>query len=90
MRKFNTKYESSWSSYEFLTTLDTGSWRSERPVVDAAKCRQCGWCYLYCPVGCIDNIDGKFVPNLKWCKGCGVCVKECPVAAIKMVTEEVV
>jgi len=69
--------------------MDTGDWRSERPVVNYNKCGQCGWCYLYCPVGCIVEENGYYVPNLDFCKGCGICAKECPSQSITMITEEV-
>ena len=89
IKKFNTIYESSWSSSDHLYALDTGGWRTVRPVVDAAKCRQCGWCYLYCPVSCVVEKDNCFAVNYDYCKGCGICAKECPSMAISMVAEEV-
>ncbi|MFC1906132.1 4Fe-4S binding protein [Chloroflexota bacterium] len=65
----------------------TGSWRTERPVVNAEKCCRCGWCYLYCPSGCVEEKDGRFEPNFDYCKGCGLCASECPIDAIEMVPE---
>ncbi|MCK7467238.1 MAG: 4Fe-4S binding protein [Desulfosudis oleivorans] len=35
------------------TQYETGSWRSERPVVEKEKCIKCMFCWLYCPEGCI-------------------------------------
>jgi pyruvate ferredoxin oxidoreductase delta subunit len=63
----------------------TGSWRVFRPVVDKAKCNECGLCAMYCP----DNaIDGELHVDLDFCKGCGICANECPKKAITMVREE--
>ncbi|MFH1031839.1 MAG: 4Fe-4S binding protein [Chloroflexota bacterium] len=66
----------------------TGSWRSQRPVSDLSKCNQCGFCYIFCPEGCIEQqADGFFKPDLDYCKGCGICAVECPRDVIKMVEE---
>ncbi len=63
----------------------TGGWRSFRPVRDAKKCTNCGFCWMFCP----DNaINEKFIANLDYCKGCGICAKVCPFKAIEMVKEE--
>lgn len=68
---------------------ETGSWRSERPVVNAAGCIKCGVCWLFCPDSCVKQAaDGHFEADLTYCKGCGICVKECPTGCIKMVSEE--
>ncbi len=68
---------------------ETGTWRSERPVLDEEKCNQCGLCYIYCPDASID-FDNDTYPkvNLFSCKGCGICAVECPKEAITMVEEE--
>ncbi|MDP2729450.1 MAG: pyruvate synthase subunit PorD [Dehalococcoidales bacterium] len=67
----------------------TGTWRSERPVVDFSKCIKCGLCYVFCPEGCIaEREDGYFTADLYYCKGCGICAEECPTDAITMVEEE--
>jgi pyruvate ferredoxin oxidoreductase delta subunit len=66
----------------------TGSWRSQRPVWDDAKCIKCGICYVFCPEGCVQQgEDGFFKANLNYCKGCGICAHECWPRAIKMVEE---
>jgi pyruvate ferredoxin oxidoreductase delta subunit len=70
-------------------TYKTGTWRSERPVVDAEMCINCGVCWLFCPDICINQApDGHFTANLQYCKGCGICAFECPVGCITMVKEE--
>jgi len=68
---------------------ETGSWRSERPVVEVSQCIKCGVCWLFCPDCCVKQAaDGHFEADLVYCKGCGICVKECPTGCIKMVSEE--
>ncbi|HSW58152.1 MAG TPA: 4Fe-4S binding protein [Dehalococcoidales bacterium] len=68
--------------------LETGTWRTARPVVDMSKCKPCGICSMYCPPQCIIDKGDSFVANLEYCKGCGICAKECPRKAITMVPEE--
>jgi pyruvate ferredoxin oxidoreductase delta subunit len=66
----------------------TGSWRSQRPLWDNAKCIKCGICYVFCPEGCVQQgEDGFFKANLDYCKGCGICSHECWPRAITMVEE---
>jgi pyruvate ferredoxin oxidoreductase delta subunit len=80
--------ESAWSNTdEKLLCLDTGSWRTERPVLDLAKCNYCGLCALYCPPQCMKDMDDHYEANLAFCKGCGICATECPRKAITMVPE---
>ncbi len=38
----------------------TGSWRSQRPVWNNAKCIKCGICYIFCPEGCIQQSEDGF------------------------------
>jgi len=67
----------------------TGTWRSERPIIDLDKCNKCGLCYIYCPEAAIEqNDEGYFEVNLFYCKGCGICAVECPKQAVTMVEEE--
>jgi pyruvate ferredoxin oxidoreductase delta subunit len=82
------KTESPWSNAdEVLLKLDTGSWRTERPVLDVTKCNYCGLCALYCPPQCMLDKGDHFEENLAFCKGCGICAKECPRGAYTMVAE---
>jgi len=82
------KTESAWSNAdEKLLCLDTGSWRTERPVVDKEKCNYCGLCALYCPPQCMKDMDDHYEADLAYCKGCGICATECPRKAITMVPE---
>jgi 2-oxoacid:acceptor oxidoreductase gamma subunit (pyruvate/2-ketoisovalerate family)/2-oxoacid:acceptor oxidoreductase delta subunit (pyruvate/2-ketoisovalerate family) len=72
-----------------LLTVRTGEWRYERPELNKAACRLCGWCSIYCPVGCLTTGEDRYYhPNLDYCKGCGVCASECPAEAIRMCPEE--
>jgi pyruvate ferredoxin oxidoreductase delta subunit len=82
------KTESAWSNAdEKLLCLDTGSWRTERPVLDKDKCNYCGLCAIYCPPQCMQDKGDHYEVNLAYCKGCGICAQECPRQAIKMVAE---
>jgi len=68
---------------------ETGSFRSQRPILDAKLCTKCGMCWVYCPDGAIFiNQDGTYEIDLRYCKGCGICAEECARKAIKMVDEE--
>jgi pyruvate ferredoxin oxidoreductase delta subunit len=82
--------EASWSDGSgTLLALNTGEWRTERPVFDTERCNACGFCYIFCPVQCItDDEDGiHYKAGLDYCKGCGICAKECPKGAITMIAE---
>ena len=88
VKKFSYPYESAWSDADqLLLYIDTGSWRTIRPVVDNEKCTYCGLCALYCPPQCLYDKGDHFEPDLEYCKGCGICAKECPRDAIEMVPE---
>lgn len=80
--------EAPWSnSREKLLSLDTGGWRTERPVLEKEKCNYCGLCAIYCPPQCMLDKGDHYEVNLTWCKGCGICAYECPTKALTMVSE---
>ncbi|HOO78243.1 MAG TPA: 4Fe-4S binding protein [bacterium] len=67
----------------------TGDWRSERPVVDKAKCINCLQCWVFCPDGSIMVRDEAMAGfDYDHCKGCSICAHICPVQAIEMISEE--
>lgn len=67
----------------------TGTWRSERPIIDLDKCNKCGLCYIFCPDAAIEMSDEGYPEvDLFYCKGCGICAVECPKQAITQVEEE--
>lgn len=73
-----------------FTAANTGSWRLERPVIDAEACIRCGTCSRSCPADCITiNKEGDTPVEIDWhyCKGCGICVNECPKQCMKLVDE---
>lgn len=66
----------------------TGEWRSDVPVWDAERCRQCLLCAPFCPDSSIPVADGKRLDfDLDHCKGCGICWQVCPFKAIRMEKE---
>ncbi len=73
---------------EGIHVLNTGDWRTQKPILSQDLCIHCGKCFLYCPVNSIDKKDGKFIISYDYCKGCGICAHECPQNAIKMIAEE--
>ena len=82
------KTESCWSeAHGALLCLNTGDWRTERPVVDQDRCNVCGICVIYCPPQCMVEKGDFYEADLNYCKGCGICAKECPKKAINMVSE---
>lgn len=87
--KFLSRFEAPWSTPQDPLDIKTGEWRSQRPVTRGEKCRQCGWCFIFCPAGCISDTGRYFTANLDYCKGCGVCARICPGKAIRMVREEI-
>ncbi|MBR6443917.1 MAG: 4Fe-4S binding protein [Firmicutes bacterium] len=76
--------------YEPATSLlvNTGEWRTMRPVFLKDKCKQCMLCVPFCPDSSIPVKDGKREDfDLMHCKGCGICAKVCPFDAIDFVEE---
>lgn len=67
----------------------TGNWRTERPVIDLAKCKRCFLCYLYCPEAAM-KLDADNFPHVDYehCKGCLICHEECPTRAIARRVED--
>lgn len=88
MIEFKSKYEGPWADSETLTSTKFGEWKFQRPLFKIEKCRQCGWCYIFCPTGCIEEKETGFAANLDYCKGCALCARVCPANAIMMVREE--
>ncbi len=85
--KFKSKYIAPVGA-DGIYTINTGDWRTTRPILHEDKCSRCGICFLYCPVNSISKEDGKFVISYDYCKGCGICSHECPKGAIEMIPEE--
>lgn len=85
--EFNSKYIVPVGA-DGIHVLNTGDWRTQRPVLDQEACIACGTCLLYCPVNSIRKSDGKFTICYDYCKGCGICAHECPKNAITMIPEE--
>ncbi len=82
------KTESPWSdANQVMLKLDTGSWRTERPVLDIDKCNYCGLCALYCPPQCMKDKEDHYEADLAFCKGCGICARECLRGALVMKPE---
>jgi len=68
--------------------IQTGAWRTQRPVIDEALCKRCTWvCSTLCPDSAIRVEAGKPVIDYDHCKGCLVCVAVCPPHAIAAVPE---
>ena len=73
------------------TTLHvpTGLWRTQRPVIDYARCNRCSWmCSTLCPDSAI-RVEPDRTPRIDYehCKGCGICAGVCPPHAIALVPE---
>lgn len=63
----------------------TGEWRTNTPVFESGKCKQCLLCVPVCPDGSIPVANGERGQfDYGHCKGCGICAKVCPFGAITM------
>lgn len=73
------------------TTLkvETGVWRTLRPIIDRRRCNRCGLCHIFCPDGVI-SLDAKEYPQIDYqhCKGCLICLVQCPPHAIVAIPEQ--
>ena len=83
--KFRCDQENSWFRAGPVLGQPVNEWRYVKPIIELSKCNNYGWCYLYCPTGCISE---EIVINMDYCKGCGICANECPKDAITMIDEE--
>jgi pyruvate ferredoxin oxidoreductase delta subunit len=80
--------EAPWSdANQKMLVLDTGGWRTERPVLDKSLCNYCGLCSIYCPPQCMRDKGDHYEADLAFCKGCGICAHECPKKALTMKPE---
>ena len=64
---------------EGLHIIQTGKWRTSKPVMDTDKCVKCGLCARLCPMAAIDPNDVSSVVGK--CIKCCACVKKCPKGA---------
>jgi pyruvate ferredoxin oxidoreductase delta subunit len=68
--------------------VNTGDWRTKKPIFIEDKCKQCMLCAPVCPDMSIPVKDGKRGDfDYFFCKGCGICSEVCPFDAIKMENE---
>jgi pyruvate ferredoxin oxidoreductase delta subunit len=66
--------------------VETGQWRSIRPIWDKDACISCMLCWVQCPDRSIKLDDNGKVSGIDYfyCKGCGICAQVCPKKAIEM------
>ena len=58
-----------------------------KPVVDLARCTQCGICTAHCPMGSLQMADG--MPRCEGvCIKCQACVQHCPQGAVGFEDED--
>ncbi|HAA47728.1 MAG TPA: pyruvate ferredoxin oxidoreductase [Synergistaceae bacterium] len=83
-----------WKDLPIATTVpastaeqvETGQWRSIRPVWDEEKCIHCLQCWVQCPDRSIKADEKGNMTGIEYfyCKGCGLCAAICPKKAIEM------
>lgn len=73
---------------ESSKSIQTGSWRTFKPVIEKSKCSKCYSCWKFCPDVAIEIIDDFPEIRYDFCKGCGICANECPKKCIKMIRQE--
>ena len=90
-RELNGYKDLPYSPITFKSTcgVQTGDWRTMRPLLDASACKKCGICWKFCPDMAIRIVDDFPQIDYMFCKGCGICAHECPFDAIEMVEEEI-
>jgi len=82
---------------DFLTVnnfLD-GDLGVNRAVIDFERCKECGYCVLFCPqktlcIGKDINQKGYYPPIAQTpekCTACAICARVCPDAAIEVFKE---
>ncbi len=68
--------------------VQTGLWRTRRPVLDRSLCSRCHICLALCPEGGIGlDEEGFPVIDYRHCKGCLICAAQCPRHAIDTIPE---
>ena len=87
INEHSTWQEMTWGGeiYEPGTSrlVNTGAWRTNTPVMDKEKCRQCLLCVPYCPDSSLPVESGVLTGiDYEHCKGCGICAEVCPFGAI--------
>ena len=70
--------------------IQTGLWRTMRPVIEYDKCNRCWWiCSTFCPDSAITVTADRYTKiDYNHCKGCMVCVMQCPSHAIISIPEK--
>lgn len=69
--------------------VNTGLWRTMRPVIDYSACHKCWWtCSTLCPDSAITlREDGYPKIDYTHCKGCMICLERCTGHCMTAITE---